>query len=130
MEERSVETYPLVREIAWLRGCPALKDVVNQILHPTNIERFKWPARNQNDNALAAQLTIEGTTAHLASYLRNLLSNSLDVPTQEILDSISKVMEEVAEPRFAGGAREYQHAKRACRQATPAHGWGSGQTAC
>ena len=128
MEARAVETYPPCRELAWLSRRPILKDVVHTILRPETIQRFRWPACRRNNNATAAQLTADRTTAHLADFLREFLSSSLDVPTPEIRDSIYKVMEEVAEPRFAGGAQEYQHAKRACRQAAPVHDHGGGQT--
>ena len=125
-EARAVMTYPPCRELAWLTRRPILKDVVNAILRP-EIQRFRWPARRRNDNATAARLAVDRTTAHLADFLRDFLSNSLDVPMPEITDSIHKVMEEVTEPRFTGGVREYEHAKRACRQATPVHAHSGGQ---
>ena len=68
--------------------------------------------------------------AHLADYLHNLLNNSLEVPEPEIQASLDKAMEVVIEPRFAGGAREYQHAKRACRHVTLVPRQGGAPPAC
>ena len=44
--------------------------------------------------------------AHLATYLHNLLNNSLEVPEPVIQASLDRAMDVVSEPRFVGGARK------------------------